>query len=603
MKGSAQGGAFKEGMYCMSIFNAVALLGGLAMFLYGMSLMSEKLEKLAGGKLEQIFEKLTSSRFKAVVLGIVITAVVQSSSATTVMLVGFANSGLMRLSQAIPVIMGSHIGTTITTWVLSLAGLEGEGWIQLLKPTTFAPVIALVGVIMRMTSKHDRKKDIGGIAVGFALLMMGMSTMQDAVSPLQDSPEFAHILTVFTNPVMGIIVGALVTAIVQSSAASIGMLQALANSTKSFSFNMALPIILGQNIGTCITAMLSSIGTNKNAKRVAASHLMINSIGAVVILVIYCVSDMLFDFAFGDTLVTGFTISLIHTAFNIINTVMMLPLCGVIEKLAYVLVKDTEDSHSPESLVVLDERFLSTPGVAIEQCRNVTNRMASISKNTICLSLDLFRSYDEDKAEMIVMEEETVDRYEDLIGTYLVKLSGRSLTAADNRRVSLLLHAIGDFERISDHAVNIMDSAKEINDKELEFSSGAKRELDVLFRALEDILDLTVKAFSEQDVSLAKKIEPVEEVIDHLCAEMKDRHIDRLQNKVCTIEQGFVFTDMLTNIERVSDHCSNIAVNIIQMEDVDIVRHQYLHDLKSEDNEEFVAMYDEYSLKYLLPQE
>jgi phosphate:Na+ symporter len=301
--------------------------------------------------------------------------------------------------------------------------------------------------------------------------------------------------------------------------------------------------------------------------------------------------------------VTGFTISLIHTAFNIINTIMMLPLCGVIEKLAYVIVKDTSDSHSPESLVVLDERFLSTPGVAIEQCRNVTNRMASISKNTISLSLDLFRSYDEDKAEMIVMEEETVDRYEDLIGTYLVKLSGRSLTATDNRRVSLLLHAIGDFERISDHAVNIMDSAKEIFDKELEFSSGAKRELDVLFRALEDILDLTVKAFSEQDVALAKKIEPVEEVIDHLCAEMKDRHIDRLQNKVCTIEQGFVFTDMLTNIERVSDHCSNIAVNIIQIEDVDIVRHQYLHDVKSEDNEEFVAMYDEYSLKYLLPQE
>ncbi len=586
----------------MSFFDVMNLLGGLAMFLYGMSLLSDKLEKIAGGKLEKIFEKITSNRFKGLFLGIVITAVVQSSTATTVMLVGFVNSGLMRLSQAISVIMGANIGTTVTTWILSLSGLDGDNFIiQLIKPVNLSPAILLIGVIMRMMSKHDRKKDIGGILVGFALLMLGMGTMTESVAPLQDDPKFASMLMVFTNPVMGLIVGAVVTAILHSSAASIGMLQALSTSTRQFTFAMALPILLGQNIGTCVTALFSSIGANKNAKRVAVVHLYFNVIGAVVMMILYYGLDAIFDFAFADQTINGFSIAVVHTVFNVVTTALLLPFTSLLEKLAYMTIKDDPNEFRVEMPVVLDDRLLNTPGIAIEQTRSVTNRMASISKNTISLAIDLLKSYDDDKAQMVLMDEDCVDRYEDSIGSYLVKLSGRSLMQADNKKVSIMLHAIGDFERISDHAVNILDSAKEIYEKNIGFSQSAKRELDVLFRALEDILDLTVRAFSEQDLSIARKIEPLEEVVDALCAEMKNRHIIRLQEKTCTIEQGFIFTDLLTNVERVSDHCSNIAVNLIQISENSFDNHQYLNELKKEDNEEFVRKFDEYSIKYLLP--
>ena len=584
----------------MTIFNVIHLFGGLAMFLYGMNLMSDKLEKLAGGKLEQIFEKLTSNRFKGLLLGILVTAVVQSSSATTVMLVGFVNSGLMRLSQAISIIMGANIGTTVTTWILSLTGLEGDSlFIQFCKPKNFAPLFALAGVVLRMASKDGKKKDIGGILIGFGLLMWGMVTMGESVEPLGESEKFASLMTLFKNPVLGVLVGAVITAVIQSSAASVGMLQTLSNSGL-ITFGAALPIILGQNIGTCVTAIISSAGANKSAKRVAAVHLYFNIIGTVVALVGYYTLDAFIHFSFVDMEVTSVSVAIVHTVFNIGTTLLLLPFTGVLEKLAYLTIRD-EQKEPAENLVLLDDRFLSTPGVAIEQCRNVTNRMASLAKTTISLALDLYKSFDEDKAQMILENEDLIDKYEDITGTYLVKLSGRSLTMDDSRTVSCLLHSIGDFERISDHAVNILDTAKEIHTKEINFSDMAKRELNVMFGAIEEILDITVKAFEEKDIDIAYKVEPLEEVVDYLRTEMKSRHVERLRKKTCTIEQGFIFTDLLTDLERISDHCSNIAVNLIQINDNSFENHRYLNAVKSEDNEQFAELFKEFSYKYPLP--
>ena len=585
----------------MTIFNVIHLFGGLAMFLYGMNLMSDKLEKLAGGKLEQIFEKLTSNRFKGLLLGILVTAVVQSSSATTVMLVGFVNSGLMRLSQVIPIIMGANIGTTVTTWILSLTGLEGDSlFIQFCKPANFAPIFALVGIILRMASKSGKKKDVGGILIGFGLLMQGMVIMGDSVEPLGESEKFAELMVMFQNPVLGVLVGAGVTAVIQSSAASVGMLQTLSNSGL-ITFGAALPIILGQNIGTCVTAIISSAGANKSAKRVAAVHLYFNIIGTVIALVCYYTLNAFIHFTINDMEVTSISIAIVHTIFNLGTTILLMPFTHVLEKLAYLTIKD-EKRDPAENLVLLDDRFLSTPGVAIEQCRNVTNRMASLAKTTISLSLDLFKSFDEDKAQMILENEDVIDKYEDITGTYLVKLSGRSLTMDDSRTVSCLLHSIGDFERISDHAVNILDTAREIHTKGVDFSDMAKRELNVMFGAIEEILDITVKAFEEKDIALAYKVEPLEEVVDYLRTEMKTRHVERLRTKTCTIEQGFIFTDLLTDLERVSDHCSNIAVNLIQINDDNFENHRYLNAVKSEDNEQFAELFKEYSYKYPLPQ-
>lgn len=584
----------------MTIFNVIHLFGGLAMFLYGMNLMSDKLEKLAGGKLEQIFEKLTSNRFKGLLLGILVTAVVQSSSATTVMLVGFVNSGLMRLSQAISIIMGANIGTTVTTWILSLTGLEGDSlFIQFCKPKNFAPLFALVGVVMRMASKDGKKKDIGGILIGFGLLMWGMVTMGESVEPLSESEKFASLMTLFKNPVLGVLVGAVVTAVIQSSAASVGMLQTLSNSGL-ITFGAALPIILGQNIGTCVTAIISAAGANKSAKRVAAVHLYFNIIGTVIALVCYYTLDSFIHFTFVDMEVTSVSVAIVHTVFNIGTTLLLLPFTQVLEKLAYLTIRD-EKKEPAENLVLLDDRFLNTPGVAIEQCRNVTNRMASLAKTTISLALDLYKSFDEEKAQMILENEDMIDKYEDITGTYLVKLSGRSLTMDDSRTVSCLLHSIGDFERISDHAVNILDTAREIHSKEVSFSTMAKRELNVMFGAIEEILDITVKAFEAKDIDLAYKVEPLEEVVDYLRTEMKSRHVERLRTKTCTIEQGFIFTDLLTDLERISDHCSNIAVNLIQINDNSFENHRYLNAVKSEDNEKFAELFKEYSYKYPLP--
>ncbi|MDD6991201.1 MAG: Na/Pi cotransporter family protein [Oscillospiraceae bacterium] len=584
----------------MTIFNVIHLFGGLAMFLYGMNLMSDKLEKLAGGKLEQIFEKLTSNRFKGLLLGILVTAVVQSSSATTVMLVGFVNSGLMRLSQAISIIMGANIGTTVTTWILSLTGLEGDSlFIQFCKPKNFAPLFALVGVVMRMASKDGKKKDIGGILIGFGLLMWGMVTMGESVEPLSESEKFTSLMTLFKNPVLGVLVGAVVTAVIQSSAASVGMLQTLSNSGL-ITFGAALPIILGQNIGTCVTAIISSAGANKSAKRVAAVHLYFNIIGTVLALVCYYTLDAFIHFTFADMEVTSVSIAIVHTVFNIGTTLVLLPFTHILEKLAYLTIRD-EKKEPAENLVLLDDRFLNTPGVAIEQCRNVTNRMASLAKTTISLALDLYKNFDEDKAQMILENEDMIDKYEDITGTYLVKLSGRSLTMDDSRTVSCLLHSIGDFERISDHAVNILDTAREIHTKEVSFSTMAKRELNVMFGAIEEILDITVKAFESKDIDLAYKVEPLEEVVDYLRTEMKSRHVERLRTKTCTIEQGFIFTDLLTDLERISDHCSNIAVNLIQINDNSFENHRYLNAVKSEDNEKFAELFKEFSYKYPLP--
>lgn len=584
----------------MTIFNVIHLFGGLAMFLYGMNLMSDKLEKLAGGKLEQIFEKLTSNRFKGLLLGVLVTAVVQSSSATTVMLVGFVNSGLMRLSQAISIIMGANIGTTVTTWILSLTGLEGDSlFIQFCKPKNFAPLFALVGVVMRMASKDGKKKDVGGILIGFGLLMWGMVTMGESVEPLSESEKFASLMTLFKNPVLGVLVGAVVTAVIQSSAASVGMLQTLSNSGL-ITFGAALPIILGQNIGTCVTAILSSAGANKSAKRVAAVHLYFNIIGTVIALVAYYALDSIIHFPFVDMEVTSVSVAIVHTVFNIGTTLLLLPFTQVLEKLAYLTIRD-EKKEPAENLVLLDDRFLNTPGVAIEQCRNVTNRMASLAKTTISLALDLYKNFDEEKAQMILENEDLIDKYEDITGTYLVKLSGRSLTMDDSRTVSCLLHSIGDFERISDHAVNILDTAREIHSKEVSFSTMAKRELNVMFGAIEEILDITVKAFEAKDIELAYRVEPLEEVVDYLRTEMKSRHVERLRTKTCTIEQGFIFTDLLTDLERISDHCSNIAVNLIQINDNSFENHRYLNAVKSEDNEKFSELFKEFSYKYPLP--
>ena len=438
--------------------------------------------------------------------------------------------------------------------------------------------------------------------MGFALLMMGMDIMGNAVEPLKESESFAKMMLLFSNPILGVLVGALLTAVIQSSAASVGMLQSLSQSGL-ITFRSAFPIILGQNIGTCVTAILSSAGANKNAKRVAVVHLYFNIIGTILAMVVYYSLSAFIEFPFADDTVTTFSIAVVHTIFNLGTTAVLLPFTGLLEKLAYLTVRDDEKKDTTESPVLLDDRFLSTPGVAIEQCRNVTNRMASLAKTTILLSLDLYNSYDDEKAQMISLNENVIDEYEDIIGTYLVKLSGRSLTMEDSRSVSCLLHAIGDFERISDHAVNIQETAKEINDKNIKFSDNAKRELSVMFRAVEDILDMTIKAFEDRDIELARKVEPLEEVVDTLRTEMKTRHVMRLRDKRCTIEQGFIFTDLLTDLERVSDHCSNIAVNLIQISDDNFENHQYLNTLKQGNNKEFIDRYKEFSVKYLLPNE
>lgn len=591
----------------MDIFSILTMVGGLALFLYGMHVMGEGLSKASGGRLERILENLTSSPIKAVLLGAGVTAVIQSSSATTVMVVGFVNSGIMKLSQAIGIIMGANVGTTVTSWILSLAGLEGNSiFIRLLKPTSFTPVMAIIGVGFIMFSKNERKKDIGTILIGFAVLMFGMDTMSGAVKPLADVPEFTSILTMFSNPILGLIAGALLTAIIQSSSASVGILQALCV-TGSITFSSALPIIMGQNIGTCITALLSSVGANKNAKRAAVVHLYFNLIGTIVFMCVVYLLHGIFEFGFWSDAASPADIAIIHSIFNITATLLLLPFSTVLEKLAYITIpevlKDAEELEEVQGAAVqkLDVRFLDMPGLATSQCRDVTNQMAYAARDALFLALDLIGKYDEEKAAQVEKLENDVDAYEDELGTYMVRLSSRHLSEKDSQTLSLLLHNIGDFERISDHALNIMQACQEMNKKELKFSSKATEELAVFTQAVRDIVSAAIRVFEEVDCDLATHIEPLEEVIDHLNGEVKKRHIKRLRKGKCTIEMGFILSDITTSFERISDHCSNIAVSVMQIKEDNFETHEYLNSLKDKDNDAFMMEYEHIKKRYELP--
>ena len=592
----------------MDIFGVLTLFGGLALFLYGMDTMGQGLEKVSGGRLEKILEKLTSNPIKAVLLGAGVTAVIQSSSATTVMVVGFVNSGIMKLSQAVGVIMGANIGTTVTSWILSLTGIESSNFfIQLLKPSSFSPILAVIGIIFMMFSKKERKKDIGTIMIGFAVLMFGMETMSDAVKPLADVPEFTGILTMFSNPILGLIAGAVLTAVIQSSSASVGILQALC-ATGAVSYGTALPIIMGQNIGTCVTALLSSIGANKNARRAALVHLYFNLIGTAIFMVVFYATNAFVHFAFLADAATPVGIAVIHSCFNVAATIVLLPFSEGLVTLACMTIPDAAGAaaaaaqeETQDEFGLLDVRFLDTPAFAVEQCRNMTVRMAKLAKAALFMSVELLDEYDEKKAEAVAALEDRVDHYEDELGTYMVKLGSRHLSKNDSSTISLLLHCIGDFERISDHAMNLMEAAKEKHEKQMEFSKKAQKELSVFTSAVKDILELSIQSFENNDGGTAALVEPLEEVIDDLNTCVKANHIRRLQKGKCTIEQGFVLSDISTNYERVADHCSNIAISVIEIARDGFDTHGYLVNLKRENDPKFAAQVELYRQKYALP--
>lgn len=581
----------------MSIFNVFTLLGGLAIFIYGMNLMGEGLEKRSGDKLKIILEHLTSSPLKGLILGIVVTAVIQSSSATTVMVVGFVNSGIMNITQSIGVLMGSNIGTTMTAWILSLTGIEGENfWIQLIKPSSFAPLLAFVGVVFTMFSKSENKKNTALVLIGFAILMTGMDLMSAAVEPLSESESFRKTLILFENPILGVIVGTLLTAIIQSSSASVGILQALSLST-SISFATAIPIILGQNIGTTVTALLSSIGTNRNARRTAVLHFLIKVIGVVVFLIPFYIIQYTIGFNFLGNNVTPVSIAIFHTVFNLIATLVLFPFCKQLEKLAYLVIKDTT---AAEEVQLLDERLIPTQTIAIARAKEVTNDMARLSQESVILAMGLMKEYNQEIVDKLYANEEKVDSYEDKLGTFLVKLSRESLNTEDAHTVSTLLHTIGNFERLSDHAINIVKVAKEINEKGLSFSKACSNEIQVISNALVEIMEITTDAFIKNDLKKAKHVEPLEQLIDKLNIKMKNRHIMRLQQGECSIEAGFVFSDLLTNYERVADHCSNIAVCLIEVANDSFETHEYLSHVKFDGENDFVERYEEYKKKYVI---
>ena len=585
----------------MDIFGVFALVGGLALFLFGMDAMGKGLEKLSGGRLERLLEKLTSNRLKAVALGTLVTGIIQSSSATTVMVVGFVNSGIMKLTQAVGIIMGANIGTTITSWILSLSSIEGDSFLlKLMKPSSFAPILALIGIILLMFCKSEKKKNIGTILVGFAILMTGMDQMSAAVKPLKDVPEFTNILLMFSNPILGMLAGLVLTAIIQSSSASVGILQALCV-TGAVPFGTALPIIMGQNIGTCVTAIISSIGTSKNAKRAAAVHLFFNIIGTSVFMIVFYSINAFMPFEFLNTPADAAGIATVHSLFNIGATLLLLPFGNLLVKLATWAIKDSKEDQEKENIFkVLDERFLDTPGIALEQCKKLTDDMARITKESLFGAIELLENYSDKREKELVDMETLVDRYEDEIGAYLMKVNSRDLSNKDSHTVNTLLHSIGNWERISDHALNICDAAREIHEKKISFSKAATEELAVYTRAIKDILNMTVEAFEYDDISMAKKVEPLEEVIDDLNLLIKNRHVQRLRAGECTIELGFVLNDILTNYERVSDHCSNVAVTIIQTEDYDVEAHQYIGRLKDED--EFKHAIELVQREYRLPE-
>ena len=588
----------------MDLFSILTLIGGLALFLYGMNAMGDGLAKVSGGKPEKILENLTSNPIKAVLLGAGVTAVIQSSSATTVMVVGFVNSGIMKLSQAVGVIMGANIGTTITSWILSLTGIQSDNFIiQMFKPTSFSPVLAIIGVIFILFINDSKKKDIGTIFIGFAILMYGMDMMSSAVKPLAEVPEFTNLLLKFSNPLLGVIAGALLTAVIQSSSASVGILQALCL-TGAVPFSAAIPIIMGQNIGTCITAILSAIGAKKNAKRAAAVHLYFNLIGTVIFMTVFYLINAVVGFSFFHQAATPAGIAVIHSVFNVTATIILLPFAKGLEKLACLTIRDKKEdvvvSAEDREFMILEPRFLEKPAFAVEQSRNAARKMAEESHNALFTALSLVDKYSEEGVERVENMESKVDRYEDELGTYLVKLSHKDISEADSHSLSIMLHCIGDFERISDHAVNIMESAQELYEKGLKFSENAKKDLEVLGQAVEDIVNTAYEVFDKQDMKLAEKIEPLEEVIDELSKEVKRRHVQRLRNGECTIEMGFILSDITTCLERVADHCSNIGVCVTQVNEDLYDTHSHLNIVKSHPDETFYHELEDARIKYQL---
>ena len=579
----------------------ITLLGGLAFFLFGMHVMSSGLERLAGGRLEQILKKMTSNAFKSFLLGLGITVAVQSSSAVTVMLVGLVNSGLMEIGQTIGVIMGSNIGTTLTSWLLSLSGIKsGNPIINLLNPSNLSPIIALVGILLIMLSKQNKKKDAGSICIGFAVLMTGMGMMSGAVAPLADRPGFISAMTAFQNPILGVVVGAVLTGIIQSSAASVGILQAL-SLTGGITYGMAIPIIMGQNIGTCVTALLSSIGVSKNARKVSVIHISFNLIGTLIGLIVIFGINLLFPIELLKNTISPIGVAISHSIFNVFTTLILLPFTKQLEKVAnFVIRSDSRSKKLKKEPVFLDERLLNTPSFAASECNNMTVKMAYMARDNILLSIDLLQKFDKKLIERVRKTENDLDNYEDKLGSFLVKLSGKKLSDADSRTTSKLLHCIGDFERIGDHAANMIKSVEEIHNKGITFSPEAHKELAILTKALEEILNLTTEAFEKDDVVIAKKVEPLEQAIDFITSEIKSRHVTRLQNGECTIETGFILSDLLNNYERVSDHCSNIAVAIIELDHRSFGTHAYLNSIKSNENKEFCADYEYYVEKYAL---
>ncbi|WP_308567796.1 Na/Pi cotransporter family protein [uncultured Eubacterium sp.] len=579
----------------MTIFDFLTFVGGLAMFLFGMSYMGSSLEKIGGGKFESVLEKMTDNRIKGVLLGAGITAIIQSSSAVTVMAVGFVNSGIMGLHQVIGIIMGANIGTTITGWILSLTNIDSSNiLISMFKPTSFTPILAIIGIIMFMVGKKDKVKSVGSILLGFTVLIFGMTTMTTAVEPLKDVKEFTGILTMFSNPLLGVLFGAVLTAIIQSSSASVGILQALAI-TGSISVSTAFPIILGQNIGTCITAILSSIGANKNAKRTAVVHLLFNVIGVSLAMALFYGLNAIFKFSFYNETANAASIAVIHTLFNVFATVVLFPFATQIEKLACVLVPE---SKKEKNTALIDEKFLMSPSYALDKVKERCDKMGTLAQENVELCLDILKKYSHNKDEIISKNEKQLDKYEDELETYLVKISSMDLSNYDSIRLSKLSHSISNFERIGDYGTNILKIKRRMHDKNIHFTQDANAELNVMAKAVKEIVEKSISAFIADDIDAAREIEPLEQVIDNLKNELRARHAKRLQNNECTIENGMIFFDIINSYERIADHCSNLAVCIIELSKGSYQTHAYLKSVKSSSNKSFMELFEEYLLKY-----
>ena len=585
----------------MDIFGVLSMVGGLALFLYGMSVMGNGLEKMSGGKLERILERLTSNPLKAVLLGAGVTAVIQSSSATTVMVVGFVNSGIMKFSQAIGIIMGANVGTTITSWMLSLTTLDAGGsfLLKMMKPSSFAPILALIGILLYMSAKTDKKRVVGEILLGFAILMSGMETMSDAVKPLKDVPEFTSILTMFDNPIMGILAGAVLTAIIQSSSASVGILQAL-SVTGAFTYASVVPIILGQNIGTCITAIVSSLGANKDGKRTACVHLTFNILGSALFMVVFYLGNVIFKFPFMNEAVDAGNIALIHTIFNVFATVALFPFVKALEKVAYLIIPVSEEEKEMKKNVfaVLDPRFISSPAFAIEQCKSLADKMAEMTKDSFMQAMLMVKEPTDEGIAAVIKAENKIDVYDDKLSAYLTKVNGEDLSYADSLRTTSLMHCLTDLERISDHSANVVECVEQMRAMDAEFSSKATEEMQVYTAALTDILDRTITAFINGDVELAKTVEPLESVIDELTKNIKKNHMRRMNKGKCTIDLGLILSDLTMNYERVADHCSNIAVYTMQLQNTGIEEHSYTEQMDAAESAEFAKLATAFKLKY-----